>query len=317
MITHRLAMLGPVSHVAVMNEGRLVEFGDRDEVLKRHVVKSNAGKPDKADKPGTGHEAQSYRHGRPSPSNALPELWSDDEAPETRQFARAKRVLAIGGGLLLVLFLLAAVVPVGGAVIASGQVGVETFVKRISNSDGGTIAAILVKNGQTVRQGQLLMRLQDTVPGAEAQYSDLTVEQLLAERARLTAEQSGAGRVVFPPALLSAGTPTAAQAMADELKLFTTRQGEQAQMHAQLEARIAQYAENRGYQAQIASLQKQSALIKPRARRRPPAVGAEAGHDQPAQRPGADGGRPRGEYRFAAGATSPGPRPISAKRASK
>jgi len=200
----------------------------------------------------------------PPPSNAFPDLWSDDEAPETRQFTRAKRVLAIGGGLLLVLFLLAAVVPVGGAVIASGQVGVETFVKRISNSDGGTIAAILVKNGQTVRQGQLLMRLQDTVPGAEAQYSDLSVEQLLAERARLVAEQSGAGRVVFPPALLNAGTPTAAQAMADELKLFATRQGEQAQMHAQLQARIAQYAEqNNGYEAQIASLQKQSALIKP------------------------------------------------------
>ncbi|HEY7806445.1 MAG TPA: type I secretion system permease/ATPase [Croceibacterium sp.] len=59
MITHRLAMLGPVSHVAVMNEGRLVEFGDRDEVLKRHVVKSNAGKPDKADKPEPVLRAQS------------------------------------------------------------------------------------------------------------------------------------------------------------------------------------------------------------------------------------------------------------------
>jgi ATP-binding cassette subfamily C protein len=58
MITHRLAMLGPVSHVAVMNEGRLVEVGDRDEVLKRHVVKSNAGKPEKPGKPGDALRAQ-------------------------------------------------------------------------------------------------------------------------------------------------------------------------------------------------------------------------------------------------------------------
>ena len=58
MITHRLAMLGPVSHVAVMNEGRLVEFGDRDEVMKRHLAKSNAGKPDKAPKPGQALRAQ-------------------------------------------------------------------------------------------------------------------------------------------------------------------------------------------------------------------------------------------------------------------
>jgi ATP-binding cassette subfamily C protein len=58
MITHRLAMLGPVSHDAVMNEGRLVEFGDRDEVMKRHMAQSNAGKPDKAPKPGQALRAQ-------------------------------------------------------------------------------------------------------------------------------------------------------------------------------------------------------------------------------------------------------------------
>lgn len=51
MITHRLAMFGPVSHVAVMNEGRLVEFGERDEVLKRHVVKSDGSKADRTRRP--------------------------------------------------------------------------------------------------------------------------------------------------------------------------------------------------------------------------------------------------------------------------
>jgi HlyD family secretion protein len=199
-----------------------------------------------------------------SPAAAIAEIWTDEDAPEAREFTRARRVLAIGGGLLLVLLLLAAVVPIGGAVIASGAVGVETRVKRIANPTGGTIAAILVENGQKVEQGQLLMRLKDKVSGAEAQYSGLSVEQLLAQRARLEAEQSGSGRVVFAPALLDAGTPTAAQAMSDELKLFATRQAEQTQMHAQLQARIAQYGEqNRGYNAQIASLQRQLALIKP------------------------------------------------------
>ena len=187
-----------------------------------------------------------------SPAAAVAEIWTDEDAPEVREFTRARRVLAIGGGLLMVLLLLAAVVPIGGAVIASGAVGVETRVKRIANPSGGTIAAILVENGQHVEQGQLLMRLKDKVPGAEAEYSGLSVEQLLAERARLEAEQSGSGRVVFAPALLNAGTPTAAQAMSDELKLFATRQAEQVQMHAQLDARIAQYGEqNRGYNAQI------------------------------------------------------------------
>jgi len=201
---------------------------------------------------------------QPTNTQAFSDLWREDEELDTREFSRARRVLAIGGGLLFILFVLAAFVPIGGAVIASGQVGVETLVKRIANPNGGTIAAILVKNGQAVDEGQLLMRLSDTVPGAEAQFSGLSVEQLLAQRARLEAEQHGLSRISFPPALLGAGTPTAAQAMADETKLFVTRQGEQVQMHAHLAARISQYGEqNRGYLAQIASLQKQTALIKP------------------------------------------------------
>jgi HlyD family secretion protein len=195
---------------------------------------------------------------------ALTDLWPEGERAEDRDFAWAKRALLIGTGLFVVLLLLAAFVPIGGAVIAHGQVGVETRVKRIAHPTGGTIAEILVENGQEVKAGQVLMRLKDTVTGAEAQYSGLSVEQLLAERARLEAEQHGASRMVFAPALANAQTASARQAMADEIKLFATRQGEQAQMHAQLQARIAQYEQQKnGFRAQIASLNRQSALIKP------------------------------------------------------
>jgi HlyD family secretion protein len=200
----------------------------------------------------------------PSPEDAFADLWPEGEASEDNEFIRPRRALAIGGALLLVLFLLAAFVPIGGAVIGQGQVGVESRVKRIAHPTGGTIAEILVENGQRVARGQLLMRLKDTVTGAEAEFSGLSVEQLVAQRARLEAEQTGAGRVVFPPALTGARTPTAAQAIAQELKLFATRQSEQVQMRAQLQARIAQYNEQkRGYRAQIASLNRQTALIKP------------------------------------------------------
>ncbi|MEO8723721.1 MAG: hypothetical protein ABI395_09415, partial [Sphingobium sp.] len=47
-------------------------------------------------------------------------------------------------------------------------------------------------------KGQLLLRLDDRVSGADASYSNLTVEQLLAQRARLEAEPVGAGRILFP-----------------------------------------------------------------------------------------------------------------------
>jgi ATP-binding cassette subfamily C protein len=48
MITHRPATLGPISHIAVMSEGRLVDFGERNEVLKRTMAQAGGGKPRKA-----------------------------------------------------------------------------------------------------------------------------------------------------------------------------------------------------------------------------------------------------------------------------
>lgn len=198
------------------------------------------------------------------PLNTLEDLWPEGEVEQIEQGANPRRALLIGGGLLLVLFLLAALVPIGGAVIASGQVGVESRVKRIAHPTGGIIAEIPVENGQAVEAGQLLMRLEDIVSGAEAEFSSLSVEQLLAQRARLQAEQNGADRLIFPPALTSSDTPSAAQAMRQEASLFTTRQSEQRQIRAQLQARITQFDEQiRGYLAQISALERQAELIGP------------------------------------------------------
>ena len=45
MITHRPATLGPITHVAVINNGRLVDFGQRDEVVQRSMGGAPAGAP--------------------------------------------------------------------------------------------------------------------------------------------------------------------------------------------------------------------------------------------------------------------------------
>jgi HlyD family type I secretion membrane fusion protein len=194
---------------------------------------------------------------------ALPALW--DEAAETPEVERdQRRRLKIAGGLLLVLFLLGMFVPIGGAVIGTGQAGVESRVKRIAHPAGGVITEIAVRNGEHVEKGQLLMRLDDTVTGADATYSSLSVEQLLAQRARLEAERLGANTIRFPTELTSAGTPSARKAMADEAQLFAIRRSEQGQLRAQLESRTVQFNEQiRGYEAQIAALRQQRVLIGP------------------------------------------------------
>lgn len=193
----------------------------------------------------------------------MPELW-DDAPQEQPGGSRLRRGLLYVGGVFLVLFLLAAFVPIGGAVIGAGQVGVESRVKRIAHPTGGVIERILVTNGQHVSAGQLLMRLDDRVTGADALYSNLTVEQLLAQRARLEAERLGSGSVVFPAQLTRAGTASARRAIQDELRLFALRRSEQTQMRAQLNSRITQFNDQiDGYQAQIAALRKQRELIEP------------------------------------------------------
>ncbi len=174
--------------------------------------------------------------------------------------------VALGATLFLFagLGLAAAFVPVGGAVIGSGQLGASSRVKEIAHPTGGTVAAILVHNGQHVRKGQLLVRLDAQVAETEAGFAALSVDQMLARKARLEAEQSGASAIAFPAALRMRADADARQAMVEESRMFAIRRQEEAGMIAQLRARIGQYQQQvEGYRAQIAALRQQSALIGP------------------------------------------------------
>ncbi|MFX9093352.1 hypothetical protein ABTN25_19445, partial [Acinetobacter baumannii] len=70
----------------------------------------------------------------------LPHLWAEDERPGKAASPRLlRRLLQAVAGLFAILVLLAAIVPIGGAVIGAGQVGVESKVKRIAHPSGGVI----------------------------------------------------------------------------------------------------------------------------------------------------------------------------------
>lgn len=191
-------------------------------------------------------------------------VWDTMPDPE-RRIVRTLRLAWIGLGLMLVVLLLAAaVVQVGGAVIGQGQLGVESRVKQIAHPTGGVVRAIYVRDGQKVARGQLLMRLDSNVSGLSADLSGQTVEQLLAQRARLMAERESVGTISFPAELMRQGSITAGQAMASEVRLFRLRQGERGSLRGQLAQRVRQLEEQIGsYQAQITALRQQKALIAP------------------------------------------------------
>jgi len=166
--------------------------------------------------------------------------------------------------LIVVFFVSMVLIPIGGAVVASGHVGVESRIKRIAHPTGGVIAALYVSNGDYVQEGDPLLRFDDNVSGTASNLSSLTVFQLLAQRARLDAERLGRSTVTFPSELLNSTDRGAREAMADEARLFVTRRNEQAQLRAQLAARVTQLRrEIGGYSAQIDALRKQQALIGP------------------------------------------------------
>ncbi|WP_254554190.1 biotin/lipoyl-binding protein, partial [Salmonella enterica] len=80
-------------------------------------------------------------------------------APESDRPARQRQsatILALFA-LLLCFGVGGFLIPIGGAVIATGQVGLQSRVKRIAHPVGGIIKEILVENGQRVRKGQILL----------------------------------------------------------------------------------------------------------------------------------------------------------------
>ena len=72
-------------------------------------------------------------------------------------------------GLVVVLVLAggfggwASTVQISGALIAPGQVVVESNVKKVQHPGGGVVSEILVRDGSPVKAGQVLLRLDDTV----------------------------------------------------------------------------------------------------------------------------------------------------------
>jgi HlyD family secretion protein len=179
-----------------------------------------------------------------------------------------KRNMRIGmimvGALVVVMFVMAALANIRGAVIAAGQVSVESKVKKIAHPRGGVIAEIYVKDGDRVKAGDALMRLDSTVSGVSAAVSGEGLDQLLAQRARLEAERDSSGSIRFPAELLRRNDPSARAAISEEARLFRLRRQAIMGQKSQLNERINQLEQQiRGYQSQINASNQQAALIQP------------------------------------------------------
>lgn len=139
-----------------------------------------------------------------------------------------------------------------GAVIAPGTIVVQSNVKKVQHPTGGIVGSILVKDGEAVEEGQLLVRLDDTLTRATLGIVRSQLNELTAREARLLAERDGAASIGFPKMLMERGSETSvAAAIAGEEKLFESRRGTRNGQKAQFRERILQTNEEiRGLSAQ-------------------------------------------------------------------
>ncbi|MGO4173919.1 HlyD family type I secretion periplasmic adaptor subunit [Bosea sp. TAF32] len=158
----------------------------------------------------------------------------------------------------------AATAPLSGAVIASGKVVVESNVRRVQHPSGGVVAEIRVKDGDRVKAGDVLVRLDETNARASLALIEIELIRFQARKARLEAEREGHSDLVLVQELRDrAGDPGVIRAVAGELRLFRTRRAAADVQRSQLRERIAQsHEEIKGLSSQIEARRAQAMLIE-------------------------------------------------------
>ena len=151
---------------------------------------------------------------------------NDDEGPrassDTRAVARTGMlVLAVGfGGFLL----WAGFAPLDEGVPTQGMVTLDTKRKTVQHLSGGLVKEVLVQEGQQVKEGQPLLRLDGAV--AKANFEAVRQRYLgyRAMQSRLFAEQAGNGVINFHPDVKAAmNDPLIQQQVSTQQQLIQAR----------------------------------------------------------------------------------------------
>jgi len=193
-------------------------------------------------------------------------LFRDLDVPGFRQEIRLHLLF----GLVIVGFLCAVVggwastAQISGALIAPGSIVVDSNLKKVQHPTGGVVGALFVHDGDHVKTGDVVVRLDDTVPKASLAIVTKTLNGLMARSARLQAELVGASHVTFPQQLLAQSSDgDVADVIASETKLFETRSSGRAGQKAQLRERISQLKDEiSGLEAQERAKSKEIDLIQ-------------------------------------------------------
>jgi len=153
---------------------------------------------------------------------------------------------------------------ISGAVVATGQIEVDSNRQIVQHLDGGVVAEILVDEGDIVSEGDVLIRLDPKELASNLLVTENQLFEIMARRARLEAERDGLDTLRFADELLQKATnkPDVLDMVDGQRRLFEARRVSAANEIEQLSKRKTQIADQiQGIQAQQESMRIQLELI--------------------------------------------------------
>ncbi len=173
-------------------------------------------------------------------------------------------------GILLLVVLLggfgtwAATTNISGAIVAGGSIEVDQNRQVVQHPDGGVVASILVDEGDMVKAGATLIRLDPTLLLSELNIIEGQLFELMARRSRLQAERDLDDEIVFPEEVLQRAeiNPEVAELVEGQRNQFFARRESIKAEIEQLGKRSDQIRDQViGVEAQQAALERQLELI--------------------------------------------------------
>lgn len=162
-------------------------------------------------------------------------------------------VAIVGGGVVG----WAMTTKIDSAVVVSGTFSVKSNAQAIQHPEGGVVGAIFVHGGELVKQGQILFRLDAAKVASDTSILERKLIDLVAERARLEAEQQDAATIAIPapPVAAAKALETLRTSIKAQQNLLNEKRSARASQLGQLTERSTQTeTQIRGLSEQLKAL---------------------------------------------------------------
>lgn len=198
----------------------------------------------------------------------MPTMLTNHSPLHDSELAGLRRHAWAGLGTVVLLLLglggWTATTSIAGAIVAGGTVSVSGGTQLIQHPQGGIVEDILVQDGDTVRVGDVLLRLDGTVLHSELSIVMSQLRDALARRARLHAESVQSATLVLPALVADwPPDPELSALLGDQSRLRQSRQASLEGQQDQLQQQIVQNDEQvAGLLLQQAAIERQLALLE-------------------------------------------------------